>query len=193
VLSATPTIGDSDDTGATVSYQWQNSSDGSSWSNITGSTGSTYVVAEGDENKLVRVHASFTDDTSVLLSADSAATASKVVDNSSLSLSITGKHHTGFTLTASATIGDSDDTGASLAYQWQRSTDGGTTWSNISGATGSTYVTLAPDLNNRVAAPCGCASTFVTTQSTGYIFVKTRSTRGLPHTLPRSGAIRTRH
>jgi hypothetical protein len=45
----------------------------------------------------------------------------------------------------------------------------------------------------RTAAPCGCASTFVTTQSTGYIFVKTRSTRGLPHTLPRSGAIRTRH
>jgi hypothetical protein len=73
-----------------------------------------------------------------------------VTDNSSLALSITGLHHTGQTLTATRTVGDADDTGATLAYQWQRSTDGGATWSNISGATGSTYVAAAADLNNRV-------------------------------------------
>jgi hypothetical protein len=52
ILTATPTLDvDSDDTGASVSYQWQNSTDGSSWSNISGATSSTYALGEGDENK----------------------------------------------------------------------------------------------------------------------------------------------
>ena len=119
VLTATPTIGDSDDTGATVSYEWQSSTDGSSCSDISGATGSTYTVAETDEHDFIRVHASFTDDTSQLVSADSAATATRVVDNSSLSVSISGTVREGSVLTATPTIGDSDDTGATVSYQWQ--------------------------------------------------------------------------
>ncbi|MCJ8014216.1 chitobiase/beta-hexosaminidase C-terminal domain-containing protein [Paenibacillus sp. KQZ6P-2] len=34
--------------------------------------------------------------------------------------------------------------GGTLTYQWQVSTDNGTTWSNISGATSSTYTTVSP-------------------------------------------------
>jgi hypothetical protein len=34
-------------------------------------------------------------------------------------------------------------TGSGLTYQWQLSTNGGTTWSNISGATGASYTTAA--------------------------------------------------
>ena len=90
-LTATPTIGDSDDTSATVSYQWQSSTDGSSWSDISSATGSTYTIVDTDDNKFIRVHASFTDDTSVPISANSAATATRaVVDISSLSVSISG-------------------------------------------------------------------------------------------------------
>jgi hypothetical protein len=125
-VTATPTIGDSDDTGATVAYQWQIPATDRGWSGITGATSSTYALGEGDENKFVRVHAAFTDDTGVLLSADSGATANKVLDNSSLSIALSGFHHTGSTVTATPTLGDADDTGATVAYQWQRSTSDGT-------------------------------------------------------------------
>ena len=150
-LTATPTIGDSDDTGATVSYQWLISTDGGlTWLNIPDATASTYVVAEGDENLSVGVRASFTDDTGQLLSAYSAPTATKVVDNSSLSVSFTGTAKEGATLTAMPpTIGDSDDTGATVSYQWQSSTDG-SSWSNISTATGTTYVVAEGDENKFV-------------------------------------------
>jgi hypothetical protein len=63
MLTATPTISEPDDTAATVSHQWQSSSDGTSWSNISSATGSTHLLVEDDENKYVRVHASFTGDT----------------------------------------------------------------------------------------------------------------------------------
>ena len=63
-----------------------------------------------------------------------------MLDNSSLSVAITGTAKEGATLTATPpTIGDSDDTGATVSYQWQSSTDG-SSWSNISGAAASTYV-----------------------------------------------------
>ena len=109
-LTASATIGDSDDSGASISYQWQNSSDGSSWSSISGATGSTYQLAEADENKLVRVHASFIDKIGQVVSADSAASAS-VLDNSSLSVQITGNKHAGQTLTATPASSDSDELG----------------------------------------------------------------------------------
>jgi uncharacterized repeat protein (TIGR02543 family) len=44
------------------------------------------------------------------------------------------------TFTAAATK-SSHLTTASIAYQWQQSTDSGTTWANISGATGASYTT----------------------------------------------------
>ena len=37
-------------------------------------------------------------------------------------------------------------------YQWQRSSDGGTTWSSISGATGSTYAPVLEDEGARIRA-----------------------------------------
>src|ERR1700724_779731 len=118
-LTATPTIGDSDDASATVAYQWQHSSDGTTWSNVAaGGSASTYTLAETDENDFVRVQASFTDDTSQTVSATSTATAA-VIDNSSLSVAVTGTAKEGSTLTATPTIGDSDDASATGAYQWQ--------------------------------------------------------------------------
>lgn len=41
--------------------------------------------------------------------------------------------------------------GSSVSYQWQRSNDGGTTWSDISGATGSNYTTAATVLTDNDA------------------------------------------
>jgi hypothetical protein len=48
----------------TITYQWQSASSASgTWSNISGATGSTYVVQETDETKFLRVQETFTDDT----------------------------------------------------------------------------------------------------------------------------------
>ncbi|WP_317321215.1 Ig-like domain-containing protein [Subdoligranulum variabile] len=38
-------------------------------------------------------------------------------------------------------------TGSNLAYQWQQSTDGGKTWTDITGATGENYTTAATTMN----------------------------------------------
>ena len=45
-----------------------------------------------------------------------------------------------------STIADADGLGA-FTYQWVRSTDGGTTWSSIAGATASTYTLGDADVN----------------------------------------------
>src|SRR5205085_6350737 len=48
----------------------------------------------------------------------------------------------GQTLTASATTNDAD---ATLHYQWQTSSDGGQTWSDITGASAASYVVQETD------------------------------------------------
>lgn len=49
-------------TRASISYQWQSSSDNSNWSNISGATYRTYEVADSDGGRYLRVTASYTDD-----------------------------------------------------------------------------------------------------------------------------------
>jgi hypothetical protein len=58
-----------------------------------------------------------------------------------------GSAQEGQTLTANAATNDSD---ATLHYQWQSSSDGGTTWNNISGATSSTYTLQETDENLQI-------------------------------------------
>ena len=93
-INATATItGDSNDLAAAVTYLWQTSSDGGqSWTNagpgitsflynsVNNTLSSVYSLGEGDEGKLLRVQASFTDDTGQLHTATSAPTSSAVVD-----------------------------------------------------------------------------------------------------------------
>ena len=88
VASAT-TTGDATDQAATVTYQWQSSSDGGvTWTNVNGTTtgffngvlSSFYQLSEADEGKLFRATASFTDDTGQLHSATSTPTTATVAD-----------------------------------------------------------------------------------------------------------------
>jgi hypothetical protein len=83
-LVATAIPGDPDDVNAFVTYQWQSSSDGLTWTNVaaTASGGfggpgpsSFYQLTEADEDKQFRVMASFTDDTGQVVSTTSAPTA----------------------------------------------------------------------------------------------------------------------
>ena len=135
-LTATPV--QSSDEVETVHYQWQSSADGNSWSNIAGATASTYTLLEGDENLKIRVEASLTDDTGQSVVADS-NTLGKVVDvaPAPATPAVSGSAVEGSTLTASSVTAGSDEA-LTIAYQWQRSSDG-STWSNVaSNGTGST-------------------------------------------------------
>ena len=133
-------ITDDDGLGA-FSYQWQRSTDGgSTWANV-GANAATYVLGDADVGALMRVQVSYTDAHSTaegpLTSAATAAVAN-VNDTPAGAPAITGTVQEDSTLTADTSgIADDDGLGA-FSYQWQRSTDGGTTWNNV-GADASTY------------------------------------------------------
>src|SRR5262249_41911940 len=77
----------------------------------------------------------FTDDTGQSVSALSSATTAVTDITPTLSVTISGSVQEGKTLTATAVANDAD---AVVTYQWQSRI--GSTWTNISGATASTYV-----------------------------------------------------
>ncbi len=131
------TLNDSD--AAVTGYQWQSSSDGgTTWSNITNGTSSTYTVAEADENHLLRVVETATDSAGGLpITSTSAATAA-VLDAAPTVTTpiITGTAEVGLVLTAAATAGQSDNT---VSYQWFEDSGSGGSYVAISGATGASY------------------------------------------------------
>src|SRR6202008_4818660 len=133
-----------------IAYQWQRSSDGSTWSNISGAPAGSYTLGEADENNFVRVQETFTDDPGQSTTLPSTATASKVVDAAPTPAAptVSGNAVEGSTLTASSVTTGSDEA-LGIAYQWQRSSDG-STWSNISGATAGSYTLGEADENNFV-------------------------------------------
>ncbi len=122
----------------TVSYQWQSSSNNSSYSNISGATSSTYspsTATVGTTYYRCVAKATYSGSTSSATNS----TAVSVVVNATGTPIITSQPQD-----TSAFIGQTGKsvsvtaTGDSLSYQWQSSTNN-STWSNISGATGRTY------------------------------------------------------
>jgi hypothetical protein len=133
------------DGGATI-YQWQKLI-GTTWTNITGATGSTYQVAETDEGYQIRAASGFTDDTGQTASATSVATASVIDINPALSVTISGVAQDGQTLMAAAIANDLD---AVVGFQWEQLI--GATWTNIAGATGPTYTVAEANEGRRLRA-----------------------------------------
>jgi len=127
----TGSIGEADDP---VTYQWYSSAN--NYTTAIG-TGSTYQVQEGDEGFTIEAKATATNDNGATASATSAVTAAVADAAPTITTPvITGTAQEGLTLTASATSGQGDNP---VTYQWQRN---GT---NISGATGSTYLLTEND------------------------------------------------
>ena len=131
--------------GNTLAYQWQRSTNnGTTWSSIAGATSSTYSLGVGDEGAIVRilVIVSNPDATVSAASNPTATVAASAPSNNSLP-TIRGIAQRGNTL--SSTTGAWAGTGNTFTLQWQRSADSGTTWTNITGATGAIYTIQAPD------------------------------------------------
>ncbi len=132
---------------ATFSYQWVRN-DGTTDTDISGATGSTYTLVDADEGKTIKVKVTFTDDANnkeSLTSAATATVAAKANTPATGAPTISGTAQVGETLTASTSgIADTDGlTNASFSYQWVR--NDGTTDTDISGATGSTYTLVDAD------------------------------------------------
>jgi hypothetical protein len=144
-LTAQPHI-TSDADGGTTTYQWQRLV-GTTWTNINGATAKTYVATEQDEGSELRVAAVFTDDSGQTASTTSAATAPVIDIKPTLSVTVSGTAQEGQSLTAAAVANDSD---AAVAFQWQRLV--GVTWTNIAGATSSTYLVGEADESHRLRA-----------------------------------------
>jgi hypothetical protein len=127
----------------TYSYQWQSSADGIAWANIGSATNSTYTVTYTVANLKLRAVVS------AVNAVDTATATSQVVQGflapvATAVPAITGTIQSGQTLTSSS--GTWPNTSSGYTYTWQRSSDGGTTWTNIAGAIASTYVLVAGDV-----------------------------------------------
>ena len=142
------TTGISDDDGLTnvsYTYQWIRN-DGSNDSNISGATSATYTLADADQGKTIKVKVSFTDDDGNDEELTSAATGSVAAKPNSAATgapTISGTAQVGQTLTAS-TSGISDDDGLTdVSYSYQWIANNGTSDTEITDATGSTWSVLA--------------------------------------------------
>ena len=140
----TSSIADADGlTNASYSYQWI-ANDGTSDTDITGATDSTYTLVAADEGKTIKVRVSFTDDADneeTLTSAATAVVASRPNSAATGAPSISGTAQVGETLTAETSgIADADglDT-AAFSYQWLADDI------EITGATSSSYTLTADD------------------------------------------------
>ena len=131
---------------AVFSYQWI-SFDGTTDTAIQGATNSTYILAEADEGKAIKVRVTFTDDAGndeTLTSTATGPVAATTQPNNPATgaPTISGTAQVGETLTANTSgVADEDGlTGATFSYQWLSSRD-----TEIGGATSFTYTLVASD------------------------------------------------
>ncbi len=128
--------------GNTYSYQWQRSADGTTWTNITGATGASYTVAAADETDTVRLRVTASNpDGTVTTNSQPTSTIPSSPPVNTVAPTVTGNAQRGSTLTTSQ--GSWGGIGNVYTYLWQRSTDNGSTWTNVSAATGLTYQDLS--------------------------------------------------
>ncbi|WP_246755929.1 DUF4082 domain-containing protein [Bradyrhizobium neotropicale] len=130
----TATVGDTDGVPATVAYQWQQSANGSTWTNISGATASTLILGQAQVGSFVRATATYTDlqgSSETPVSPATATAVSNVNDIGAVAINGTATQNQVLT----ATVTDLDGTPATIGYIWQSSPDG-STWTNLA-ATGS--------------------------------------------------------
>lgn len=129
------------------SYQWQKSADGISWVNLSEETASTYTPTFDVANLQIRVSVGAGN------AIDTATVTTSIISGflppqATAIPAITGTKTVGQTLTSSS--GTWPGTSDSYVYQWQKSSDNGVTWTNIAGATASTYVLVAADAGYQI-------------------------------------------
>ena len=147
-VSCAAATGGTWDPSATLAYQWQISDDGStSWTDIGSATSSSYTPVSGDLNKflLVRVTGTYVGYTTT--TKDSAASSAVAAGTFTTAPTPTLCASPQVGVSCAAATGGTWDPSATLAYQWQISDDGSTSWTDIGSATSSSYTPVSGDLN----------------------------------------------
>jgi hypothetical protein len=141
-LTASAMASDPDGIGLVgFSYQWQSSTDGTTWSPV-GTNSASYLVASADQGKQLRLVVSYTDGQGFPETVTTTAGSVPLVNVGPAAFFITGTPAVGNSLTASATTADPDGNGT-FSYAWQSSTDG-STWSPV-GTNSSSYLVASAD------------------------------------------------
>ena len=145
LTAETSSIADDDGlTNVSYSYQWTRS-DGPTYADLAGETGSTYTLVYADQGKTVKVKVTFTDDADndETLTSEATEVVTAVPNRAATGEpTISGTPQVDQTLTAATShIADEDGLdGVSYNYQWMAGDV------NIDGATGSTYVPANGDV-----------------------------------------------
>ena len=153
LTAETSGIADADGlTNVSYSYQWIRN-DGTSDTDITDATDSTYTLEAADEGKTLKVKVSFTDDAGnegTLTSTATAAVAARPNNPATGAPTISGTAQVGETLTASTSgIADADGlTNVSYRYQWVR--NDGAAGMDIENATSASYALVDADVGSTI-------------------------------------------
>ena len=167
-------------TGSGLTYQWQLSTDGgTSFNNIIGATSSSYTVSGttvGMNNNRYRCVVSGACTPPAVSNAVVLNVIAPVgILTQPVNSELCSGGNTGFSVAATST--------QTIIYQWQISTDGGTTWTNISGATSSALplaAVVASMNNNRYRCQLSSATCEAPTISTAALLnVRQTPTVGL--------------
>jgi hypothetical protein len=130
----------------TAGDQWQHYSPARGWTNISGATSSSYVVAASDLGDPIDVIVTETGTgSSAAQSAPTTAVTASATPSSTAAPVISGTTTDGATLSASTGTWSPSGT---VSYQWQRNTASG--WTNIAGATSSTYTLTSQDVGAQI-------------------------------------------
>ena len=144
-LLLTGTLGTWDGIGNAYAYQWQRSADGTTWTTITGATNPSYTLAVADEGAQVRVQVTATNaDGSAIASSPATAAVTGGTPVNLTPPTFAGAPQRAVKLAVTSN-GNWAGIGNTLTRQWQRSADGGQTWTNIAGQTDGSYTLTVAD------------------------------------------------
>ncbi len=131
--------------GNRYTVQWQRSGDqGQTWTNITGATDYSYTLTVADEGDIVRAQITASNPDGSVTAPTAASTAVQAsAPADTVAPAISGSARRSSTLNSNQ--GTWTGNGNTYTLQWQRSIDNGTTWTNIAGATSSSYTLAVAD------------------------------------------------
>jgi sugar lactone lactonase YvrE len=152
ITANTSTLADSDGFG-TFSYAWSSSptADGV-YTTIAGATGASLTLAEAQVGRFIRVVVSYTDGrgSAEAVSAVSVGSVANVNDPAT-GLAISGTLESDLTVSANlANLSDPDGIVLPYTYQWASSSLPSSEFTDISGATGSTYTLTAAEIGKYI-------------------------------------------
>jgi hypothetical protein len=148
-------------------YQWQRSADGGlTWAEIPAALAASYVPVAADVGVILRVSvtASNAGGSASATSAPTTAVEPGVPPTSLSPPTISGVAQDGGSLAATTGTWSGAPTG--YAYQWQRSTDAGLTWTDVTGALASVYFLTAVDVSSSVRVVVTAINAFGSTAVT---------------------------